>query len=287
MADRANRILRTLPVGVAVAVAVALASCSGAGPSPTAASLPSGAAGTSAGVDQASAPWSVSGVTVPSGGVLGTTPADVILPDASAITPPGPPAPGAPASDVPPLVLSGTTRLGLGRDGDASDPDVAAHVYTLITVDPIMFDGADYLVGHTSSADRDRALVDRWGMISGSLRAWHAVSSTSGAQLMGLLVLEFPSAEAAQGALAHFAERGRGAADHIERFAVDGVPSATGLSYVEYPRSDGAPLPGEMVVLARGRFVAAVMTSGPRPQQARADLVDFARLAEADLSART
>jgi hypothetical protein len=261
-----------------------LAHCSSSS-SPTPAATTTTARGP-AGGDQASAPWSVPGVTVAPDGVLGTTPPAMTLPAPPAIAPPGPAAPGTAAGDTPPAVLSTVTRVGTARDGDLSDPTVATHAYTIMTADPITFAGPAYLAEHTSSADRDRPLVDTWGMISGSLRAWRSASQTPGALLIGSLILEFESPEAAAGALAHLAARGRGATDHIERFPVDGVPASVGMSYIEYPRSDGAPLPGEMIVFARGRYVAAVMTSGPRPADGRADLIDVARMVDADLSAR-
>jgi hypothetical protein len=236
--------------------------------------------------DQASAPWSVPGVTVPIAGVLGTTPPEMTLPSPPETAAPGPAAPGTVASPTPPAVLSSTALVGTARNGDMSNPAATTHAYTLITADPLTFTGPAYLAEHTSSADRDRPLVDTWGMISGSLRAWHSTSKSPGALLLGTMILEFGSPDAAAGALAHLAARGRGATDHIERFTVDGVPGATGMTYIEYPRSDGAPLPGEMIVFARGRYVAVVLASGPRPGDGRADLLDLASLVDADLSAR-
>jgi len=234
-------------------------------------------------VQQASASWSVPGETVPESGTLGIVPDGMTLPAFPPGDPPGPAGKGSDSGDVPDRVLAGVTRLGISRSGDIADPDVAQHSFTLITETAITFDGPNYLAQHTSSAQRDDPLVRQWGLISGSLRAWHSTSQSPGALLIGSIVLAFPTPDAAAGALAHLASRGRGATDQINRFAVADIAEAVGLSYIEYPRSDGAPLPGEMIVFARDRYVAIVVTSGPQPSTGRIDLVDVAKIVDGQL----
>jgi hypothetical protein len=158
-------------------------------------------------------------------------------------------------------------------------------VYTLATADPFRFSATEYLGDYTSDRSRDEPLVDTWGLIGGSLRAWRAVDGNDPALWMGLMVLEFPTPDAAAGAFSHLAARGRGAVDSITRFEVPGVDGALGLSYVEYPRSDGAPLPGESVVFQRGRHVATVMTSGNQPADRRSSLEAVARQVEPGVAA--